>query len=315
MGLAAAIALGWLVFRPAPGKADAVSDEPASNPHWKTDGCASCHAMAGGKPGPIAAAEVEHLCLKCHDGTHASSEVHPVGRKVDLDHLSPASGWPVVQGRLSCLTCHDVRSACKVTPNMTPNDPMFLRGHEKVDPTGPGPQVFCLNCHKADAGQKFNPHLMLDSKKQIIENRCLFCHEKVPDRNAMARTGSATLRLAQISLCKSCHPHHKEILKGGHLEVKVNPDFAAYMRAREIIGLIGEPSEALIAQLKMQNAKPTHMYLEPDGGVTCATCHNPHPQGLFPVGSPLYYRTMHVMGGHPISPVHEQNFCRNCHRL
>lgn len=316
MGL---FAVGWLVLPPSRSAADPIADPSAPNPHWQANGCNSCHRMAGTKPQPITAQDVDQLCLQCHDGQHAPAEVHPIARRVAAGPLALPAQWPLVEGRLSCLTCHDVRQACKTTPGTTPADPMFLRGHEKADPSAdptaaPG-NNFCQNCHQPDHAQRFDPHLMLDSRKQIIENRCLFCHERVPDRSAMTRTGRARLRVQQLVLCKSCHPHHKEILKGGHLDVKVKPDIAAYMRAREIVGLVGEPSEDLIAQLKAQNARPSHMYLEPDGGVTCATCHNPHPEGLFPPGSHLYYRTMHLLSGHPLSPVHDQSFCRNCHRL
>jgi len=315
IGLAIALcAAGWFVPRPARSVADPVADSTTPNPHWQVDACQSCHKMAGNKPQAIAVGDVDHLCLKCHDGQHASAEVHPIARRLEPGGVAPPTTWPLVEGRLSCITCHDVRAACKVTPDMTPDDSMFLRGHEDAGPNAAG-RDFCQNCHKYDGAKRFNPHLMLDSHKQVIEDRCLFCHEKIPDRNTMSRTGNSQLRFPQVVLCKSCHPNHKEILKGGHLNLKATAEIAAYMRAREIIGLVGPPSEDLVNQLKAQKARPTRMYLEPDGGVTCATCHNPHPEGLFPVGSVLYYRTMHVMDGHPVSPVHSQEFCRNCHKL
>src|SRR5215212_272016 len=51
----------------------------APNPHFKPDACGSYHAIAGGKPLPIAAQKVDTLCLSCHDGIRASEEAHPVG--------------------------------------------------------------------------------------------------------------------------------------------------------------------------------------------------------------------------------------------
>jgi len=307
-------AAAWTVFRPSPSKADSAGDNATPNPHWQADGCASCHKMVNDKPQAITAAAIDRTCLKCHDGEHASAEIHPIARPLDVNRYTLPPQWPLVEGRLSCVTCHDIRSACKALSDTPPQDPMFLRNRENVDLNNAANHDFCQYCHTSSA-KRFNPHLVLDSNQQVIENRCLFCHEKVPDHNSMNRSGNSQLRFPQIVLCKSCHPNHKEILKGGHLDVKVKDDFAAYMRAREIVGLLGEPSVALLTQLKAQHARPTHMYLEPDGGVMCATCHNPHPEGLFPIGSALYYRAMHVQDGRPISPVHEQSFCRNCHRM
>ena len=48
------------------------------NPHYRADGCASCHVVAGGRAQPIEQPKVEALCLSCHDGKRASEEAHPV---------------------------------------------------------------------------------------------------------------------------------------------------------------------------------------------------------------------------------------------
>ena len=309
-----AVALATLIISSIslpPGRAaDTVVAPQVNNPHWQTSGCNDCH---NGQQ-KIPRSDVDRLCLRCHDGKHAVAEVHPILRGLENTGVPPPPGWPLVDGRLGCITCHDVRTACNVKADTSPDDPNFLRGRVQVDPDNPQQRGFCQNCHSYST-QRFNPHLMLDSNGQVIPDRCLFCHEKLLDRQLTTRSNNPQLRFAQIVLCKSCHPFHKEILKGGHLNVKVKDDIAAYMRAREIVGLAADPSEQLLSQLKAEKARPTHMYVASDGGVMCATCHNPHQEGLFSVASPLHYRAMHVMDGHPVSPVHDQSFCRNCHRL
>jgi hypothetical protein len=116
-------------------------------------------------------------------------------------------------------------------------------------------------------------------------------------------------------LCGSCHQTHKDIFNGPHRGLKANDTMLAYMRAREVVGLMGQPSDALIKQIAAAHARPTKLYLGPDGAVACASCHNPHEDGLFKPGSDLAYRSMHIVAGRPVSPVHNAEFCRYCHHF
>jgi hypothetical protein len=258
-------------------------------------------------------ADADRACLRCHDGRSASAEAHPIGRPVSKDRTLPA-GWPLAGGRLSCLTCHDVKNACIPHAARSDENANLLRGDARV-PRGTAGGEFCGHCHAPAESPKFNPHVMLTADRQAVTERCLACHSALPDSNAGARSGQPLLRASEIRICRSCHLRHKEQFNPGHLGAKVKPDMLAFIRAREVVGLAGPPGPELVAQLKAAGAKPTLMPLSADATITCTTCHNPHQAGVFPPGTPLAYRPMRVTGGHAVSPVHGDQWCSLCHDL
>ena len=298
--LAAWIAVLWVWSSIAPAQT-----QPANNPHWSKTGCDTCHA---GKPGPIAASAVTALCLSCHDGKHASDEAHPVGRAMQAIMTNP--GWPTVDGTVQCLTCHNVKQQCDVNAERTDDNAAFLRS--STDPKTP----FCANCHKEPKLTRFNPHMMVQADTHaVITERCDVCHDKPMDPRATQRTGNASLRADQVTLCKSCHPHHKDISPMGHVQTTIPNDMLLYMRAREITGLLDSPSPDLLAQLEKQNAKPELMVPDADGRIVCTTCHNPHEQGTFARGSVLDDRSLRLMKGHLVTSTRGELFCRHCHKV
>ena len=196
--------------------------DTANNPHWTPDGCDTCHA---GKPGPVPAATVTAACLKCHDGAHASDEAHPVERTLNAGMLNP--GWPLINGRIQCLTCHDIKQQCDVNAIRTEDNSSFLRQPADVE------TPFCDNCHRDTKLARLNPHLMLDAgSHQPVEKKCTLCHEQQMDASTTVRTGNAHLRADQAVLCKSCHPHHKDISPTGHVGQVIPRSMLVYMRAR-----------------------------------------------------------------------------------
>lgn len=287
--------------------------DPAVNPHWDARGCGACHRLDGGAAAPIEPAEVDRTCLRCHDGRAASAEPHPVGRFVRAGGVPP--GWPLDEGRLSCVTCHDVRQACAADAVRTAANAKLLR----IVGTGPGTgrNGFCGNCHAPADYPRFNPHLMLTAERTVIEGRCLACHTEVPDRGTTARTGRGALRGggAELAVCRSCHAKHKDQFNPGHLGAKVGPEMQAFIRAREAVGLAAPPGAELVAQIKAAGAKPTLMPLAADGAITCSTCHNPHQAGVFRPGTALAYRPMRVVGDRAVSPVRGDQWCNHCHDL
>jgi predicted CXXCH cytochrome family protein len=303
---------------------------PAPNPHWSPDACGDCHQRSGEKLLPIAPETVTTLCISCHDGQRASEEVHPISSKMS-GRTGPNPGWPTLSGVLYCQTCHDTRQQCDPAAQRPIINAAFLRqtmapaaGATTAPTTGPAvaaaaaddgdPIPFCDNCHAPDQTPKFSPHLMLAADQHtVIEQRCQVCHQKPMDRNATARTGDAFLRADQVTLCRSCHPHHRDISRTGHVGTVIQPDMLVYMRARELTGLINAPSNDLTAQLKAANARPTLMVPDPTGRIVCTTCHNPHEQGVFSPGCALADRALHPVQGHLLTPVRGQTFCRRCH--
>lgn len=284
----------------------------ADNPHWKADGCANCHA--GGAPRPISAEAADEICLKCHDGRSASAEFHPVGRKFDGTLYTRPQRWPLADGRLGCLTCHDMLPACSAQAKRSTSNRMLLRDYQ----VGRSQSLpFCRNCHQESAYRKLNPHTMLlADRDETIEDKCLFCHERPLDRTARQRSGKPALKTDELSLCRDCHPQHKDPMPQGHIGLKVDAEMRAIMAVRETMGLSAKLTPQLLAQAKGQGGSPTLMPTRADGTIVCTTCHNPHLRGVFPPDSVLGFRAMRIVDeGKMISPVRGQAWCKHCHEF
>jgi predicted CXXCH cytochrome family protein len=278
--------------------------QAAHNPHWTKDGCGDCHKTAAGQALPVAPEAITPLCLSCHNGARAGAEAHPIGRTFDPQHMNNP-GWPMPNGTVQCETCHDARQACDASAERPETNSAFLR---------PTSTPFCSNCHRPEAVPRLNPHLML-SAGQPIESKCAICHSRPMDNTSMVRTGDSALRADVVTLCRSCHPHHRDISTTGHVLATIPPDMLAYMRARELTGLLSMPSADLIQQLIDQKARPILMVPDGQGRVVCFTCHNPHQAGTFPAMSVLSDRSLRLVRGHLLTPVRGSQFCRHCHNL
>jgi predicted CXXCH cytochrome family protein len=299
----------------APAHSALAQDAPpnkAPNPHWKSESCESCHTYTAGRVTPVPRQRIEQLCVTCHDGDRAGDEAHPVGRGFADD----AEGvrrpdWPLVANQVTCITCHDVKLQCEPSVQRPRTNAAFLRDrqHAAAD------QPFCANCHVPDAYPKYNPHAMLvpGAADAIDQQKCLFCHDRVPDRNQTQRTGDPQLRQGELQICTSCHRQHLDPYSRGHIGTRVGEDMRAYMRAREVLGLTSSPSPQLLEQIKAQKIAPTRMALDREGRINCSTCHNPHEHGTFPLTSPLAYRGIRIAEGKTLSPVRGEQWCRHCH--
>jgi predicted CXXCH cytochrome family protein len=314
-----AVAAGLLVWGGGPSRAAAPGgggQQAAINPHWDAARCGECHA-AGAAPVAVKGEEADRLCLRCHDGRRASAEAHPIGPAMAKGRDAPA-GWPLNGGRIGCLTCHDVTKACGAKAERTEENAKLLRGTPgKPAPEGrmPARAQLCQNCHELSEFEPTNPHLMLTGNREVIAERCVVCHTEVPDRSAKVRTGRVALRGGETTVCLSCHAKHKDQFNPGHLGAKVKPEMLAFVRAREIVGLVAPIGPELLAEAKAAGGKPTLMPLAGDGTIGCTTCHNPHQLGVFPAGTPLAYRAMRVADGRVVSPVRGDQWCGHCHDL
>lgn len=261
--------------------------ERAVNPHGSTTGCQSCHAMRNGRAGDIRSRDVEGICIKCHDGIHAAQERHPVGRKPTQATPTPR-GWPMPDGKVSCVTCHQVHQRGLSRHEVPPRNPMFLRGYE-------GDLLrFCGKCHAAGGadvtatgGGRYNPHLaMLDKDGRPSPQGCTFCHtQAMPAGTAAIRTGRPQLHADGVTLCLGCHPTHVDWFSPGHIGANVSADI------REALARFERTRHSAAAD-QPASTRPAAGELLPLGGsrghtVVCGTCHNPHQQGVFAEGSDL----------------------------
>lgn len=256
------------------------SQPPAvTNPHWSTDGCKTCHVT--GDYNDINRAELRRseLCLACHDGKSAMMERHPVGRTFSNPQINKPDDWPAPEGRLACVTCHDVAIACRQpTPRSTVN-PKFLRPAQlnTTNPQSMSPETaFCASCHIPAPQAEMNPHRMLTSDGQSIDTACSYCHAPNMDRSRHARSGDAQLLTSEPLLCFGCHRSHNDYFEPGHIGAKIPETMQAYLQSQSA-GLAGEASTPLADVLPAGKG----------GVVVCSTCHNPHQAGLFPSHSSL----------------------------
>ena len=231
------------------------------NPHWRADRCTVCHPASAGAPGAIDGAAADRLCLSCHDGKKAIDEAHPIGRVARTARTKTPEGWPLVDGRIGCLTCHDIRKHC-VAPQSRPADnPGVVRA---LDPTNP--LASCTQCHLTQEWQ-VNPHRSEVAGLASQGATCGFCHVSTPRRvGAEGWEFDAKLRGQPTKLCLNCHSMHADPAPRGHLEAPVTADMLRAIAAQE---------NRMSGIAHSQRASSGLLPLA-DGRVSCATCHNPH---------------------------------------
>lgn len=292
----------------AEGSVAASSRAKAVNPHGSPTGCRECHKTMPVRPGDIPLDQVDGICIQCHDGKRAKKEPHPIGGTFDGESVVLPKGWPAPGGKVSCVTCHDVHMDRAVGRGQVSNA-HYLRGKAFGD-LG----VFCANCHRREAFSRYNPHRMIGVDGRPNQQACLFCHSRPMEAGALGRTGSAALKGDQMSLCGSCHGMHKDYFDPGHLGAKVPPGMLGYVAATEKSGPGKRPSRELVASMRRAGASPKSLALSESGGIVCATCHNPHEQGVFRPESELARGAMpRVNRDHHFVNAISRRLCIRCH--
>jgi predicted CXXCH cytochrome family protein len=159
------------------------------DPHLRRTPCSVCHIEE--KTFTLITRNKDSLCTRCHDSPQVVGDIHPIGPPPD--GMTVPAGWPLYEGRVSCLTCHvpghqeDLGRA------------VLLRG-------GPyeNRRSSCAPCHDFSAMENENPHAAI-AKLQ----GCDTCHDRQP---VFGKDTSQTVTFkASINLlCLRCHedtPH------------------------------------------------------------------------------------------------------------
>ncbi len=167
--------------------------------------------------------------------------------------------------------------------------------------------AFCGRCHAGanEPERRYNPHTVQVENGRVVPRSCEFCHTKSMPAGAQAvRTGDPALRADSILLCIGCHKTHPEWSQRSHIGAKPDAPKLAAMN-----------SFAAAYGLTPPGKRPATGFLPLAGGttVTCATCHNPHEEGVFPPGSVLAAGA--VPPGRPILQLRglRSNLCGACH--
>lgn len=227
------------------------------NPHWTGQHCAECH-VDGKAPELRYSGNIHDICIRCHErGSAAGAEVHLVNVMLPdgMKNRTP-SDWPLQAGKITCLTCHDVKTQMYKNVAREKLDTPFLRGRPAANAAD-----FCFNCHRQELFQKLNPHKQLDRQQGLDKTACLFCHRKPPDPALVQNKSEAALKTEGPGLCLGCHG----------LQQKAHPGRADHLKK-----LSGEMKQTVARQA---TARGIDLPLF-DDTIHCVTCHNPHEKGV-----------------------------------
>ena len=124
--------------------------------------CDACHMpSAEGRRALRFEGNVSRLCQSCHEGRLAKREVHPVDVAPSEAILRQMpSGFPLADGKMTCLTCHDLAWGCTTEPPAGMPSRNSLRGDRVANPL-----AFCFGCHAQASYSSLNVHDQLEAGK------------------------------------------------------------------------------------------------------------------------------------------------------
>ncbi|MDH5517529.1 MAG: hypothetical protein OEY36_06880 [Gammaproteobacteria bacterium] len=247
------------------------------DPHWQQDGCIACHTKTQGqaaKSNLRSAADAEKFCQNCHSTEIKHSYVHPVG--IEPSNKRMAQMQPAMKkiiksnnGKIGCLTCHDMTLQCRLENRQKHENPKVLRG-------GPFIQRYklCGECHSEDSYQRLNPHQQFNKTGEVLTEKCRICHSGSIDDLLEARSiDDVSFHASKNTeaMCWGCHqwkPH-----PGGQF---------SFFKNKKGPNHLVKPSANILANMEeVLEERGLLMPLEPGSGrVFCATCHNPHAKGI-----------------------------------
>ncbi|VAX08572.1 hypothetical protein MNBD_GAMMA25-830 [hydrothermal vent metagenome] len=289
---------GWI-------KKARIKIEDIPNPHWQAEACSACHrAKAGKKNLHLRAKGINATCNNCHMALADHIHIHPLDVAVpkSMSKRMPAS-FRKTLGRknksgesLSCSTCHDILMQCIETrfPDKKIN-PKFIRGGPYRSRT-----QLCYQCHDNKAYQRLNSHDQIADDGEVLIDKCLICHMRLPKELDDGTVINAELQIKTdySAMCLNCHrwtPHPGgDVLfldKGGPMHlVKPSAGIRQHM-------------------LKMEKINSLILPLEEDNGkIYCATCHNPHERGVLK-------NKRAARGADEPKRLRSNPMCENCHDL
>jgi predicted CXXCH cytochrome family protein len=286
-------------------------EEPAKDPHGDPAMCSSCHTSAvGGRSALRFDGNVSQLCQSCHNGRLATREVHSVDMAPSRTIAGKIpSDFPLKDGMLTCLSCHDVVWGCEAEqPAVAPNR-NWLRGTRVSHPL-----AFCFRCHVQENYRSFNAHDQLEAGKAKTDT-CVWCHVTVPDVNSpLKEAASYGLRSESFGVCSNCHLVAKDHPIGdSHMYATPSAKMTSYMSAYEIQPRMRLPLERLLGYVRAAKRAPRSIPLGENGRITCYSCHNPHEKGLLPNWSPRSVGAGPKQATNYRRRAREGIVCRACH--
>lgn len=244
-----------------PAFVQAKDEEEVINPHFTGKHCEECHVSAP-QPGDknlklkFGGDDIA-MCNSCHEKENVKGELHPVGIAPSVgEAVTIPKELPLYDGKVTCRTCHDVYLQCQAEPAAQFENINFLWGapYKKVT-------EFCFRCHNRDVYAKTNPHEQVDDEGNVDEKQCLYCHESLPDPDAVTDITGVNFKTKQSTFCAACHGE----------EETLHPAKANHMH---------KPSEEMLAAIEASEEKYNVILPLFEEHVFCGTCHNPHDKGI-----------------------------------
>ncbi len=226
--------------------------------HYTGKFCSECHEKTpeeGGNKFLKFGGDFGQLC-KCHNYT-PGEYIHPenIVPSEEIKAKMPDT-MPLTDGKISCVTCHDIYLQCQKSKRLKWLNRRFLRGAPYGKRTG-----ICFRCHDEKKYKMLDPHTQLNANGDIIVEKCLYCHVEKPDERQAPYKDVKLIGNLEM-LCQRCHAERKHPASANHLR---------------------KPSAGTLAIMKEGEKKFSIILpLDSDEKVTCATCHNPHEKGVIP---------------------------------
>ena len=219
------------------------------------------------------------MCSHCH----ISETVHKGEKKFRLDTIEA-----------TCLACHAKMGDSldeylkRMIPDVEIKKEMIKYFTKQAD-------FSCHTCHyvMCQSGsrkelQLRDPHIQLNKEGKIIEKTCLFCHIKVPDYKKPSFK-DAVIRYDVSYFCSLCH-----------------------VMSSQKRGLgFGKPmtTDMVLRKKAFEEKYDISLPLGPNNTVICASCHNPHQQGVI-LGKGGY---SNASGDHRLVSDDPWKLCTACH--
>jgi hypothetical protein len=276
-----------LLISPVSGLAGEYKDPELAgklNPHWSNKACLECHLekpRKGKKTTYKFGGDFIKLCNSCHDTAISRFDEHIVDVLVppkgkEKYFKTPPLDFPLNNGKLTCITCHNLRLQESSNPNIKEKNPYFLRrapfetqrtfewAKSEIDERFLQTRyTFCFFCHMKGPLMQFSPHKnQLKRNGEINEDVCLFCHTEVPDRAVFNPAENRKLSAPMETQCKNCHMGKTRLHP-----IRVNH----YSRM---------PPDRIIAMMKFSERRIGLVIPRSKGRIVCSSCHNAHQRGV-----------------------------------
>ncbi|MBD3648032.1 MAG: hypothetical protein HUJ31_11410 [Pseudomonadales bacterium] len=243
------------------------------SPHWRGDACNACHTGSqDGESYELRFDIVDESCHVCHDSDRHAA-IHPVdlipSEKIRSNMSSGfADTLTSDGGRMNCVTCHNARMQCSTNRFYRAEYfPNFIRDWPYSNRTG-----LCYKCHVASNYRPLVPHDQIADDGTVAENKCLLCHKQVPEQLEDGTAINTELLVSHDmkAVCVNCHLN------------RPHPSGNNIFNSGEVPNHLVPPPQKILDRmmLKSREANVVFPLDKNDGRIYCATCHNPHDEGI-----------------------------------